>query len=554
MICLFLVLGISLEIRAEEVDIASEGRLLAFSAEKWAETIILNVRPEITNQQFNDLAEEFCKKRGYEKATSYHLATQLETGHFHHPNGVESLEKVSQEFYFIGTEGKPQKVVSFDEYSHLLKEGSTPLFTRRFPHLLGGIYFNQLQCFRSEEKTTTLSAINPIPIEDASNPPSQPMTSLIEELGVDLTKMPQGIALRKHPKEKTITLGDLHGNALKLIHFLIKEGVFKVKQQYYSIFIELYQEEERSAESILDTRQLQWLNHFIDGIKVQSPPPLIRLLGDLLCDRGANDYLTLKILKRLVGARVPLEITLSNHDLEFLHFYQKLTKLEGPINSHKIPVAMVAVTPSVSLTKMQQLLTRFPTLLNEVKGIIESVYLPSLKLISLRKNDNDKKIALFSHAYTGIESISEIAGAIGAQGCSEFEIAASSSQLETCVQRVNDWFQLKMQSKLEFRHFLNTMKKESLRANLFLARPPSSPARSLSHIGEFPIFYTLWNREPGSPAHFRGVNRPAIISEYAVEYIFGHVGEVMPLTEGNLDTNLGKLIGLEIGRYRVHIF
>ena len=54
------------------------------------------------------------------------------------------------------------------------------------------------------------------------------------------------IDLREYPKpfsesnNQDLTIGDLHGNTLKLIYFLIKEGIVEMSEKDYESLVKLY--------------------------------------------------------------------------------------------------------------------------------------------------------------------------------------------------------------------------------------------------------------------------------------------------------------------------
>lgn len=72
----------------------------------------------------------------------------------------------------------------------------------------------------------------------------------------------------------------------------------------------------------IDKECLIQFNTILDRI-VFEKGRMIRLLGDELADRGANDYFTLKLLEKLQLNKVPVEILLSNHSVEFIESYEK---------------------------------------------------------------------------------------------------------------------------------------------------------------------------------------------------------------------------------------
>ncbi|MCX7117773.1 MAG: hypothetical protein NTW94_07755 [Legionellales bacterium] len=155
-----------------------------------------------------------------------------------------------------------------------------------------------------------------------------------------------------------VTLGDLHGNAVKLLHFLMLHGVVIWKASVvdragaYQSFVQIY---ERAAEILkfralmtqfVDPKQgisnpeeyarlkslsapkelmilLRQFNDLISQLAVQEVDTHVRLLGDELADRGSNDYFTLRLLGLLYDAHVAVSILSSNHGVQFLKNYEE---------------------------------------------------------------------------------------------------------------------------------------------------------------------------------------------------------------------------------------
>lgn len=127
------------------------------------------------------------------------------------------------------------------------------------------------------------------------------------------------IDLRKRPKKHThkitqFTEGDLHANVIKLIYTLIRNGVCQLSDKSYTELVQIYE-----SKPPLNQQQLLRFNEIIEhDLQVIDPTILVRLIGDILADRGRNDYLVLKVLRKLRRANVPLRILMSNHDNVFL--------------------------------------------------------------------------------------------------------------------------------------------------------------------------------------------------------------------------------------------
>ena len=78
------------------------------------------------------------------------------------------------------------------------------------------------------------------------------MVSHVIEKQVDIMKYPEEI----EGNLGSITIGDLHGNALKLLHFYIRHGVVKFQdgvdaKAEYQKFAELYLEHGKLVEQVM---------------------------------------------------------------------------------------------------------------------------------------------------------------------------------------------------------------------------------------------------------------------------------------------------------------
>ena len=128
---------------------------------------------------------------------------------------------------------------------------------------------------------------------------------------VDIYKLPVG---QKPQDNRQVTIGDLHGNAMKLMFMLVKEGIAaEVTKEDYINLVRIYL---KSVDK-LTKKDIEDFNLILDKIKFNTQTA-VRLIGDELADRGSNDYFTLKILEKLHTCKVPVEIIISNHSIEFL--------------------------------------------------------------------------------------------------------------------------------------------------------------------------------------------------------------------------------------------
>lgn len=88
-----------------------------------------------------------------------------------------------------------------------------------------------------------------------------------------------------------LTLGDLHGNALKLLNTLIKHHVMDLDEKSYTDFADVY---IKKTEDLMPD-DMKKFNSILEKITFnpRAKDFFIRLIGDELADRGSNDYFTL---------------------------------------------------------------------------------------------------------------------------------------------------------------------------------------------------------------------------------------------------------------------
>ncbi|MGC1181798.1 Dot/Icm T4SS effector Wip, partial [Legionella sp.] len=189
-----------------------------------------------------------------------------------------------------------------------------------------------------------------------------------------------------------LTLGDLHANAMFMMHFLVTNGVVKISEEIYRKLTNIY------CKSDVTKTDIQQFNQIIDELEI-SEKPLIRFIGDEICDRGQNDYFIFKILDKLKKSDVKTEIILSNHGIEFLIPYENKRELYAP--------NIGFMGQSKSMDNMRNLIKKGVITTEEVDALITESYLPNLKLISYSLHKNN--ITIYSHAGIGLETIQALA-------------------------------------------------------------------------------------------------------------------------------------------------
>lgn len=223
----------------------------------------------------------------------------------------------------------------------------------------------------------------------------------------DLTIYPH--ALIREPIENKVsvfTIGDLHGNPVKLLNFALLTGAISLSEANYRNFC-YYYENCRTATSYLwgiEIVSQEYVNNLcaiISAIEIKRDSSIIlRLIGDVLADRGKCDYVTLKLLEKLHTLGVVYEILFSNHDLWFIGIMEEFIKYNLNIDVFKNNVLSLSsdVKCVDSIDGLAMILKgRFGGFIEpeELKNLY-NIYLSHLKLLSCDIEANGGPI-LFSH-------------------------------------------------------------------------------------------------------------------------------------------------------------
>jgi len=320
------------------------------------------------------------------------------------------------------------------------------------------------------------------------------------EEAADIYKLPQ-VKGYKSNKGAQITIGDIHGNAIKLLYVLARHGIAtNISNEDYDKLVTIY----KIPAKILKKENLDEFNRILDKMNLSSEST-IRLIGDELADRGNNDYFTLKILEKLDKNHVKTEILLSNHSVEFINNYEKGTSFKN----NKLGDGQAA-----SMQKMQVLLDNKIIEKEEIKNIVDNVYKKSLKAISYTLSEDKKEISIYSHAPIGLNNVKNIVIKLKVN----YDDSTAVKLAET-IEEVNNKFQsYVMQNKL-------------------------NELYDLTNRNE-PFNFVMWNR------NLNDLNRPKENNNYKLNFIHGH--DSFEQTLGNiynLDNTLGKAEVLNEGTY-----
>lgn len=323
-----------------------------------------------------------------------------------------------------------------------------------------------------------------------------------------------------HPENHAVTIGDLHGNALKFLHLLLKEGLVDIPKEDYEEIASIY----KASQGQYD------LDAYIDclsRITLTDPRLMLRSIGDDVADRGFNDHLTFRLFDKLFDLGMNYEVIASNHGVEFLkQFAYGIDAAESQLKT-------------LYVGKYRSFGNSFHGLRNDIKnGVVDVVtiesmlsksYLPSLKMLSYHIL-SDNNITIYSHAPINPDKMRDLASLFGVDYQADTVYA-----LRDTIDRINQSFQEVLATKGNLESF-------------FDAFAPGTP--------EFKILDDFINDRY---EHLK----PDLTSQqanYNVLNVHGHVGEkylskspVIGWEYINLDSDLGKSPQHGVHHYPVFI-
>jgi hypothetical protein len=231
---------------------------------------------------------------------------------------------------------------------------------------------------------------------------------------VDIDQYPDKIA--SHPSNHVVVLGDLHGNTLKLLHCLIREGMVKLAKEDYETIVSAYKKNQDLGSKLSDQKNLikykanlEKFKSCLSKCQLNNPCPGLRLIGDDLADRGYNDHWTILLFEKMFELKLNYEIIESNHGFEFLkqliHGLDKdviiLYKDEKDENEEK---NKFGESFYCLRRDMEHKLTDADT----INSILKKCYLAKLKMLNYHIL-SDEQIIIYSHASIEKQHIKELA-------------------------------------------------------------------------------------------------------------------------------------------------
>ncbi|MHB1949827.1 MAG: Dot/Icm T4SS effector Wip [Gammaproteobacteria bacterium] len=320
---------------------------------------------------------------------------------------------------------------------------------------------------------------------------------------------------KSHPADSKnqLTIGDLHGNALKLIYFLVRQNIIILDPKVYPELVRIY---KLPTESITKA-DLDSFDNIIATITAQ-PVGSVRLIGDELCDRGNNDYFTLKILERIGELKIPVEILVSNHSNDFMDQYETQDDF--------IPLRL---NPSISLSmvSLQILINKGLVSRTTIDTIVTKHILPFVKALSYTLDKDNNKITIYSHAGIDLSVIASFAKTLDVTYCDD-----SAEHLGQTIDLINAKIALHLRN--------NTL--HTLYNHEALMHYDAETLKT-----HFPFIFILWNRD------HKILQRPIEHAKgYKLDFVHGHDSvDKTHLNIFNLDNSLGKCESLHQDDYSI---
>lgn len=214
---------------------------------------------------------------------------------------------------------------------------------------------------------------------------------------VDIEKYPE--CSDSSDDNSLLVFGDIDGNAIKLLHFLVREGILKMPATDYATLVRLC----RISPNKISESDIAGIKEIISTAKANATCPEIIFLGDEVSDRGPYDNVTLYLFEKLHKENIKYTIIESNHGAEFLSQFAYGLEREN----------ITLFTDEYhhfgnSLHNLQTLIDNDIVNLYTIEEIIETHYLPTKRLLHYSIRDSDA-FMLFSHAPVDISALFNLA-------------------------------------------------------------------------------------------------------------------------------------------------
>ncbi len=282
-----------------------------------------------------------------------------------------------------------------------------------------------------------------------------------------------------HPFKVTqVTIGDLHANIIKLIYFLIRNGIISMDDAVYSRLVDLY----KANQSTWSESYLQELCTSLKSFVVINKHVLVRIIGDDVCDRGMLDLSLLWFLEEFVEQQGLVQIHVSNHGFEFITYYE--LNIHNRFDELKDTDVFSLYGRyqnvfSKSLSHLDFILKQGWIDWDTLQRLYESIYRPLLRVMTYSICPNTLETHLFSHAECGLETIS----------CIGEHFGLADSPNPTIARIINTIEFINLQFQVRYANVNNICKLSASGSGFYHNILVDSPLNSLSAIN-----HLVWRR------------------------------------------------------------
>lgn len=275
------------------------------------------------------------------------------------------------------------------------------------------------------------------------------------------------------PTDSCVTLGDMHGNALKLFYLLCFHDCFESEMYHQNHLENLYYEFHELYEKDADDFDTQFVADavaLVDKLVFRSDCS-VRFIGDLLADRGKNDFLTLLLIKRMHVCALPYTIILSNHDAEF--FYA----LETNTDDAPRVTRMSDRKQFRSANNLAKLLKKGLIDIDELKTWMQTCIYPYVKVIDIEEYNN--VTVVYTHAPVSRSQIVQLHDYLVKQG--DVALAAIEKLFSEMVEDINAAVANNLRNG-KFARMLEDIKSSNMLRNFIWMRFPSVEKSLQKHL------------------------------------------------------------------------
>jgi hypothetical protein len=342
-----------------------------------------------------------------------------------------------------------------------------------------------------------------------------------------------------HDPDDVVTIGDLHGNAIKLLFFLIREKAFSITETNYNKLVKIY----RKNTNKLTPNDLIQFENIVNNMQKLVDAPLLRLIGDELADRGKNDYFTLLLLKKMDSDNINFDILLSNHSAEFIDAFKK--GLSSEVITH-----LSSAGQDNSIQGLADLLRNNLVKSDDVDDLVQNHYLKHISLLNYEIDNSSEipEITLFTHAPVNFGVIERLHHQLGLLPQDQSIEYTSIEDVIDRIETINTEFHNRLlDGNLEFLTKSIPSDKSS-RGNFIYGLDKNN---NRTHMPEA-IYETIWGREAWYN-NGNGINREIIHYHngkpvFRIKYVNGHDGyKVFKESQAEFVTNLNNMLGQTAG-------